>query len=71
MADLFTSAEKSGDPAEPPKAISVSQLSNRIHGTLEGAIGRIDVVGQINSPTLGNHWYFTLADGDAKIDCVM
>ena len=51
--------------------ISVSELSERVHNTLEGRIGMVDVEGQINSPRLGRHWYFTLTDGDAKIDCVM
>ncbi len=71
VADLFTNPEKPTQPTEPPKPVSVSQLSKRIHETLEGRIGRIDVVGQINSPKLGNHWYFTLADEEAKIDCAM
>ena len=51
--------------------ISVSELSGRIHNTLEGRIGRVDVEGQVNSPKLGHHWYFTLTDGEAKIDCAM
>ncbi len=71
MADLFTNPEKRKRREEPPKPISVSQLSKQIHETLEGRIGRIDVVGQINSPKCTNHWYFTLADENAKIDCAM
>ena len=46
-------------------------MSKRISDALEGRIDRIDVVGQVNSPRLGNHWYFSLTDGDSKIDCVM
>ncbi len=71
MPDLFSNTEKSKEPTMPPKPVSVSALSKRIHDALEGGLGRVDVVGQINSPKLGNHWYFTLADGDAKIDCAM
>jgi exodeoxyribonuclease VII large subunit len=71
VADLFSNTQKPAHPSEPPKPISVSQLSKRIHETLDARIGRIDVVGQINSPKLGNHWYFTIADEDAKIDCAM
>ncbi|MBC8200510.1 MAG: exodeoxyribonuclease VII large subunit [Planctomycetes bacterium] len=71
MADLFTNTENEREPAKPPKPITVSQLSKKINETLEGRIGRIDVVGQINSPKFMNHWYFTLADEDAKIDCAM
>jgi exodeoxyribonuclease VII large subunit len=51
--------------------ISVTELSGRINSALEGRIGRVDVEGQINSPKLGRHWYFTLTDGEAKIDCAM
>jgi exodeoxyribonuclease VII large subunit len=68
VSDLFTKVEK---PTLPPSPISVSEVSKRISDALEGRIGRIDVVGQVNSPRLGNHWYFSLTDGDSKIDCVM
>ena len=74
VADLFTNTENLGTSpthGEPPKPLSVSQLSKKISDTLEGRIGRVDIVGQMNSPKLGNHWYFTLADKDAKIDCMM
>jgi exodeoxyribonuclease VII large subunit len=71
VADLFTNTENTREPAKPPNPITVSQLSKKIADTLEGRIGRIDVLGQINSPKFTNHWYFTLADEDAKIDCAM
>ena len=71
MSDLFTNVEKADEPALPSKPLTVSQLSKKINDTLQGRIGRINVVGQINSPKLGNHWYFTIADEDAKIDCAM
>ncbi len=53
------------------KPITVSELSKKINDVLDGRIGRIDVVGQVNSPKLGNHWYFTISDGESKIDCAM
>ena len=68
VTDLFSSSNPQKPAAE---VISVSELSGRIHNTLEGRIGRVDVEGQINSPKLGHHWYFTLTDGDSKIDCAM
>jgi exodeoxyribonuclease VII large subunit len=68
VTDLFTSAEK---PTAPPEPFTVSQVSKRIHDLLDGRIGRVDVIGQMNSPNFGKHWYFTLTDGDAKIDCAM
>ncbi|MDP7006331.1 MAG: exodeoxyribonuclease VII large subunit [Phycisphaerales bacterium] len=71
VANLFSNTEKTSSTSEPPKPLSVSELSQKISDTLEGRIGRVDVTGQINGPKLGNHWYFTLTDGDSKIDCVM
>jgi exodeoxyribonuclease VII large subunit len=71
VADLFSNTEKTKLPSQAPKPISVTQLSKKINETLEGRIGRVDVVGQINSPKFKDHWYFTLADKDAKIECVM
>lgn len=68
MTDLFANTEK---PALPPEPITVSEVSKKIHNLLDGRIGQVDVVGQMNSPKLGNHWYFTLSDGDSKIDCAM
>lgn len=68
VADLFSSPNPQKPTAE---VISVSELSGRIHNTLEGRIGKVDVEGQINNPKLSHHWYFTLADGDSKIDCAM
>jgi exodeoxyribonuclease VII large subunit len=68
VTDLFATVEK---PIEPHPPISVSEVSQKIHNALEGRIGRIDVIGQVNSPKLTNHWYFTLTDGESSIDCVM
>jgi len=68
VSDLFASIEK---PAQAPVPISVSEVSKKIHQALEGRIGRIDVIGQLNSPSFNNHWYFALTDGESKIDCVM
>jgi len=68
MTDLFAKVE---NQPMPPKPFSVSEVSMKISDTLEGRIGRIDVVGQVNSPRLSNHWYFSLTDGESKIDCVM
>ena len=68
VTDLFSSSNPQNQAVD---VISVSELSGRIHNTLEGRIGKVDVEGQINSPKLGHHWYFTLTDGEAKIDCAM
>lgn len=71
MTDLFTNAEKPAAVPEPPKPITVSEVSKKIEDLLDSRIGQVDVVGQMNSPKLGNHWYFSLTDGDSKIDCAM
>ena len=66
--NIFQNDELSLDS---PKTWTVSELSKNINNTLEARIGRVKVSGQINRPKLGHHWYFTLADEDAKIDCAM
>ena len=53
------------------KPFTVSEVSKQINDILNVRIGRIDVIGQVNGPKLGNHWYFTLSDGESKIDCAM
>ncbi len=68
MQESFQFKENNIRPL-PPK--TVSELSKEIHTLLDGRIGRVDVVGQVNSPNLKKHWYFTLSDGEAKIDCSM
>lgn len=68
VTDLFSSSNPQKQAVD---VITVSELSGRIHNTLEGRIGRVNVEGQINNPKLGHHWYFTLTDGESKIDCAM
>ena len=68
MDHLFSETKNA---IERPEPISVSEVSKKIHDVLDGRIGTIDVIGQVNSPKLGNHWYFTLTDGVSKIDCAM
>ena len=55
----------------PPTPISVKDLSKKIHAVLDARVGRVDVVGQVNKPSFKHHWYFSLTDGDASIDCAM
>jgi len=55
----------------PPTPITVRDLSKKIHAVLDARVGRIDVVGQVNKPIFKHHWYFSLTDGDASIDCAM
>ncbi len=53
------------------KPLSVGELSTQIDQLLQSRIGCVEVVGQINGPKFGKHWYFSLVDEDAKIDCAM
>ena len=55
----------------PPTPITVTDLSQKIHDVLDARVGRIDVVGQVNKPSFKHHWYFSLTDGEASIDCAM
>lgn len=55
----------------PPTPMTVSDLSKKIHTVLDARVGQIDVVGQVNKPTFKHHWYFSLTDGEASIDCAM
>lgn len=50
----------------------VSALSTIVCSLLESRIGRVKVKGEIsNFRALNGHWYFTLKDATARIDCVM
>ena len=66
--DLFLDIENKQQDEKP---LSVGELSTQIDQLLQSRIGRVEVVGQINGPKLGQHWYFSLVDEDAKIDCAM
>ncbi|MEE2819157.1 MAG: exodeoxyribonuclease VII large subunit [Planctomycetota bacterium] len=68
MNDLFLDIENKQQDEKP---LSVGELSTQIDQLLQSRIGRVEVVGQINGPKLGQHWYFSLVDEDAKIDCAM
>ena len=80
--DLFGDSGKdrplksvSNDPATPrtgPTILGVSALSQRIRATLEGGIGTVQVLGEIsNFRAVQGHWYFSLKDSEAKLDCMM
>ncbi|MDP6480151.1 MAG: exodeoxyribonuclease VII large subunit [Phycisphaerales bacterium] len=58
-------------PDTTAKPLTVSQLSEQIRDVLEGAIPRVAVQGQVNRPNCTRHWYFTLTDGECRIDCAM
>lgn len=53
--------------------LSVSQLTRRVKGLLEGEIGSVWVAGEISNWRVSpaGHAYFTLKDADSQIDAVM
>ncbi|NDG64502.1 MAG: exodeoxyribonuclease VII large subunit, partial [Planctomycetes bacterium] len=53
-------------------ALGVSALSLLIRNALEGGVGTVRVVGEMsNFRAVQGHWYFSLKDADARIDCMM
>ena len=66
--DLYLDNENNQQDEKP---LSVGELSTQIDQLLRSRIGRVEVIGQINGPKLSKHWYFSLVDEDAKIDCAM
>ena len=66
--DLF-----SKPPAAADKVISVTQLLRRMKNVLEGQVGEVWVQGEVsNLKKQGSgHWYFSLKDEGAQIQCAM
>lgn len=53
--------------------LTVSELTKEIRSTLEEDFGQISVVGEISNfkSHISGHWYFSLKDSDAVINCTM
>ncbi|HEY1121357.1 MAG TPA: exodeoxyribonuclease VII large subunit [Haloferula sp.] len=68
MDDLF--APK---PTPAPKALSVTQLVRRMKNLLEIELGEVWVEGEISNlkKQASGHWYFSLKDDGAQIQCAM
>ena len=66
--DLFSKPKPTGD-----QALSVSQLLRRMKHALEAQVGEVWVEGEVsNLKKQGSgHWYFSLKDGGAQIQCAM
>ena len=56
-----------------PKALSVTQLLRKMRGLLEAGIGEVWVEGEVSNLRKqgSGHWYFTLKDEGAQIQCAM
>ena len=59
--------------AKAKQVFTVSELTAKIRGLLEGQIGRVRVLGEISNLRCQNsgHWYFSLKDAGAQIACVL
>lgn len=66
--DLFTPPQPSA-----PKALTVTQLLRRMKNMLESQVGELWVEGEVsNLKKQGSgHWYFSLKDEGAQIQCAM
>jgi exodeoxyribonuclease VII large subunit len=66
--DLFTPK-----PAPAPKALSVTQLVRRMKNLLEIELGELWVEGEVSNlkKQASGHWYFSLKDDAAQIQCAM
>jgi exodeoxyribonuclease VII large subunit len=66
--DLFTPK-----PAPTPKALSVTQLVRRMKNLLEIELGEQWVEGEVSNlkKQASGHWYFSLKDEGAQIQCAM
>ncbi len=68
MDDLFTPK-----PTPAPKALSVTQLVRRMKNLLEIELGELWVEGEVSNlkKQASGHWYFSLKDDGAQIQCAM
>jgi len=66
--DLFAKPK----PAEP-KALSVTQLLRRIKNVIEVQVGELWIEGEVSNlkKQASGHWYFSLKDEGAQIQCAM
>ncbi|HEY6437854.1 MAG TPA: exodeoxyribonuclease VII large subunit [Ignavibacteriaceae bacterium] len=53
--------------------LTVSELTNEIRSTLEESFEQVSVIGEISNfkSHISGHWYFSLKDADAVINCTM
>jgi exodeoxyribonuclease VII large subunit len=56
---------------EPPRPVTVTELTSQIRQLLEGRFGEVWIEGEISNfrRHSSGHWYFTLKDAGAQISC--
>jgi len=66
--DLFSKPKSAGD-----QALSVTQLLRRMKNALESQLGEVWVEGEVSNlkKQASGHWYFSLKDAGAQIQCAM
>ena len=68
---LFSRSRDSGDetPGTPPKAMSVTELTQRIRGVVEPSFMQVWLQGEVSNyrPATSGHAYFSLKDENASI----
>lgn len=72
MADQFFEDSAQPAPNDNVGEFSVSEISQAVKRTLEGAFGRVRIRGEVGRPNYhgSGHLYFTLKDADAAMDAV-
>lgn len=66
--DLFSDI-----PKKQPTALSVTQLLRKIKRAVESGVGRVWIEGEVSNlkQQSSGHWYFSLKDDTAQIQCAM
>lgn len=59
--------------AKENQILTVSELTKEIRSTLEESFDQVSVIGEISNfkSHISGHWYFSLKDADAVINCTM
>ncbi len=55
---------------DPPPHLSVSEACERVRGALDG-VGPVRVLGEVSNFSARKHWYFSVKDEAAVLNCVM
>jgi exodeoxyribonuclease VII large subunit len=71
--DLFDEPEAPDVTKAAPVVITVTELNRRVRAAIEGTLPLAWVSGEISNLRRydSGHWYFTLKDAAAQVDCVM
>ena len=70
---MFSNSETPPESPAPARVISVSELNRLVRAAIERSLPLAWVAGEISNLRRydSGHWYFTLKDASAQVDCVM